>query len=389
MARRDKSKTQSSVECQRLFVDEGALARMIEIVVRGTLEEEMERFVGAGAYERTSGRRSYRNGTKPRTMKTAVGNLHFDVPQARDGGFRPSVFERYQRSDRALVAAMQEMVVQGVSTRRVGDVLQAMAGFDVSAATVSRAMSELDEEVGRFRTRALNEHEYPFLIVDARYEKVRTNGRVVSQAVLIVAGITDEGRREVLGYWLGDSESEATWSDAFLDLKRRGLAGVEFVISDAHRGIRAAVGRHFQGTTWQRCRVHFMRELLKKVSWRDQRELIVDLRSIFVSDEREQCLRVARDVAARWQQCAPRVARALLEGVEDCLAVQHMPSHVRRRLNSTNMLERQMREFKRRTRVVSIFPNTAAAERLFGAMMIELDEKWATEPKRYINTDRP
>jgi transposase-like protein len=387
MARKKMITTHISGESQRLFVDEGALARMIESAVRLTLEEQMDRHIGAGAYERTSSRRGYRNGSKPRTMKTAVGNLHFDVPQARDGGFRPSIFERYQRSDRAFVAAMQEMVVQGVSTRRVGKVLEEMAGFEVSAATVSRAMAELDEEIARFRSRPLSAHEYPFIVVDARYEKVRVNGRVVSQAVLVVAGITDEGRREMLGYWLADSESESTWSEAFADLKRRGMQGVSFVISDAHRGIRAAVERHFQGAVWQRCRVHFKRELYKKVHWRDQKELMADVKAIFVSDEREQCLRAARDVADRWRERAPRVARAIEEGVEDCLAVQALPCNVRRRLKSTNMIERQMREFKRRTRVVSIFPNVAAAERMFGALIIELDELWATEPKRYINTD--
>lgn len=387
MARRKSITTHNDGESQRLFVDDGALARMVEIAVRAALEDEMEQHIGAGSYERTSERRGYRNGTKSRSMKTSVGNLRFDVPQARDGGFRPSLFERYQRSDRAFVAAMQEMVVQGVSTRRVGKVLEEMAGFEVSAATVSRAMSELDDEIARFRSRPLSAHEYPFIVVDARYEKVRVNGRVVSQAVLVVAGITDEGRREMLGYWLADSESEATWSEAFADLKRRGVEGVEFVISDAHRGIRAAVQRHFQGTVWQRCQVHFKRELLKKVHWRDHKELMADVKAIFVSDEREQCLRAAREVVERWRERAPRVARTIEEGVEDCLAVQGLASSVRRRLKSTNMIERQMREFKRRTRVVSIFPNIAAAERMFGALVIELDEHWATEPKRYINTD--
>jgi putative transposase len=282
---RRSSKAQDPQEGQRLFIDEGALAGMIQACVRQVLEEEVTRHIGADPYERSECRRGHRNGTKPRTMQTAVGRLHFEVPQVRQGGFRPSVFERYQRSDRALVAALQEMVVQGVSTRRVATVLEEMAGFEVSATTVSRSMAELDEEIARWRGRPLDEHEYPYLIIDARYEKVRVNGRVISQAVLVAAGINDEGRRELLGFWRGDSESEATWSEVLIDLKRRGLKGVELVVSDAHAGIRAALGRHLQGASWQRCRVHLMREMLKKVGWRDYRELAADLRAIYVSED--------------------------------------------------------------------------------------------------------
>jgi transposase-like protein len=361
---------------------------MIQTCVREVLDEQLARHVGAAPYERTVERRGQRNGVKPRTMNTAVGRLHFDVPQVRQGGFRPTVFERYQRSDRALVAALQEMVVQGVSTRRVGVVLEEMAGFEVSSATVSRAMAELDEEIARWRGRRLDEHQWPYLIIDARYEKVRVAGRVRSQAVLVVAGITDEGRRELLGFWTGDSESEATWSEVFMDLKRRGLEGVEWVVSDAHGGIRAALARRMQGVAWQRCRVHLMREMMAKVGWRDYKELAADLAAIFVSQDKGRCLEVAGEVAEKWERRAPKMAAALRAGVEDCLTAKALGPVLWRRLGSTNMLERLMKELKRRTRTVGAFPNTASLERLIGALTIEIDEAWACEPARYLALDR-
>ena len=357
---RSKSRTQDPVGGQRLFVDEGALAGMIQTCVREVIEEELAQHLGAAPYERTPERRGRRNGTKPRTMKTAVGELRFDVPQVREGGWRPSVFERYQRSDRALVAAMQEMVVQGVSTRRVGTVLEEMAGFEISATTVSRAMAELDEQLARWR------------------------GRARSQAVLIASGINELGRRELLGLWTGDSESEATWSQVLMDLKRRGLGGVEMVISDAHGGIRAALARHLQGTVWQRCRVHMMRELLAKADWRDYKELAADLRAIFVSEDAVRCLEVAGEVADKWEGRRPAMSAALRAGIEDCLAAKALGPKLWRRLSTTNMLERLMREIKRRTRVVGVFPNVAALERLVGAVILEIDDAWAAEPMRYV-----
>jgi transposase-like protein len=319
-------------------------------------------------------------------MKTSVGELHFEVPQVRHGGFRTQVFERYQRSDRALVVAIQEMYVKGVSTRKVGEVLEKMGGFELSAASVSRAAAELDEQVRQWRTRSLADKLYPFLIVDARYERVRSvRGHVRSQAVLIIAGINHEGRREVLGLWVGDSESDSTWSDAFSDLKSRGLSGVELVVSDAHKGIKAAVVRHFQGALWQRCKVHWLREALKKCNWRDQKELIKDLRLIFSPTEREQCLAVGEEIAAKWKQRCPGLSRWIPESVEECLAVWHLPQNIRRRLNSTNMLERLMRELKRRSRVVSIFPNEASLVRLLGSVLLEMHEQWGGEAPVYID----
>ncbi len=375
-------------EADAIFVQADKLKEMVQTVVQQVLEAEISRHLGAEPYERTSGRQGHRNGAKPRTMKTRLGELEFAVPQVREGGFRPTLFERYQRTEKALLMTMQEMFVKGVSTREVNDVLEAMGGFEVSPGLVSRAAAELDEHVRKWRERPLEAHEYPYLILDARYEKVRRGGRIQSSAVLVVCGIDEEGRRDVLGYWLGDSESEATWGEAFAELKERGLKGVELVISDAHKGIRKALDKHFQGAGWQRCQVHLMRELLRRAAWRDRKELAADLRAIYVSEEKEQCLATAEAVAGKWEGRLPKVARALREGVEDTLAVLTLPREHRRRLRTTNMIERQNREFRKRTRKVSIFPNEGSAVRLYGAMCVELSEKWQSEPKPYLNMER-
>lgn len=372
---------------QKLFVDRDSLRKSVQLLVRSVLEEEVERFIGAGRYERSEGRRGSRNGSKARTMQTSVGRLEFEVPQVREGGFRTEVFDKWQRSERALVVAVQEMYVQGVSTRKVSAVLEQMGGAQMSAASVSRCAAELDEQVQKFRMRPLNDKVWPCLVVDARYEKVRVRGRVTSQAVLVVAGVTSRGQREILGLWCGDSESERTWGEAFADLKGRGLSGVHVIVSDAHKGIQAAVARHFQGCLWQRCKVHWMREAVKKVSWRDEKQLIVDLRGIFAHGDREHCLRVAGEVAGKWRERNGRLADWIEETAEQCLAVWDLPEALRRRLNSTNMLERLMRELKRRSRVVSIFPNEQSLIRLLGAVLIETDEKWSCEPCAYLNPE--
>jgi transposase-like protein len=372
---------------QGLFMDTEALARMVEVLVQDLLEAEVKRHIGADFYERSENRQGHRNGTKSRTMKTRVGELKFDMPQVREGGFHTSLFERYQRSEKALLCAIQEMYVQGVSTRDVKKVMEEMGGFDVSPAMISRTMVELDEQQKRFMTRRLDEHKYPYLIVDARYEKIRRAGHVRDTAILIVVGITDDGRREVLGFYRGNSESEETWSEAFCDLLSRGMRGVQLLISDAHKGIRAALARHLQGVAWQRCRVHLMRELLNKASWKDRQELSKDLHAIYASSEKEQCLRTAEETALKWEARYPNIAKALRTGVEDTLTVLVFPEKHRRKLSSTNMLERQMRELRKRTRVVSIFPNETSCDRLFAALLIEMNEQWMVERAKYLNME--
>ena len=373
---------------QELFIRKEGLKEFLESMLNAGMKAEVDEHVCAKPYERTSERRGMRNGTKARSLKTRVGQLALEVPQVRGcQPYHPSMFAKWQRSERALLTACAEMYFQGVSTRRVQEVLKAMGGFEISAGQVSRIAAELDEQLSAFRDRRLDHTEYRYLIIDARYEKVRRNGHIVSQAVLITSGINCEGRREILDWRIGDSESEDTWSDVFKALKDRGVKGVISVTSDAHGGIKAALARHFQGVAWQRCRVHFIRELFKKTSRKHRKELAGDIRSVFLPEERIECLQRAEEMASKWERIAPGVAAMLRDDFESCLTVCQLPPEHRRRLNSTNMLERVMKELKRRSRVVGIFPNRASCERLLGARLVELHETWELEQSRYLPMD--
>lgn len=265
--------------------------------------------------------------------------------------------------------------------------LEAMCEGDISSMTVSRVAQELDEKLTTFRQRRLDAWEYPYLHIDARYEKVRVDGRVVSQAVLVAVGFTSEGKREILDWRVGDSESEETWGELFRQLKDRGLRGLKLLTSDAHKGIVAAMRRHFQGVPWQRCRVHFKRELGRKVSYKVMKELMNDLVIVFEPEERVECLRRGQELAAKWESRYPAVARMLREGLEDCLAVLDFPEHHRKRLRSTNMMESLMKRLKKRSRVVGVFPNRASCDRLLGAQLIEAHEEWCVAEIGYFNME--
>jgi transposase-like protein len=310
------------------------------------------------------------------------------------GPYHPSLFNKWQRSERALLVACAEMYFQGVSTRNVRQVLEAMCegGGDVSAMTVSRVAQELDEKLAEFRSRRLDAHAYPYVKADARYEHVRVDGRVVSQAVLVVAGYTEQGRREVLDWRVGDSESEGCWGEVFRSLKDRGLGGVRLVASDAHRGIRSALARHFQGAAWQRCQVHFKRELLRKVPKKKKKktaELMKDVSAVFAGHDAAECLRRGEEAAAKWEQASsyPAVAKTLREGLGDCLTVMAFPQDHRRRLASTNMLESLMKRLRKRTAVVGVFPSRSSCDRLIGAQLLEVHEKWLNEPVATFNME--
>jgi transposase-like protein len=222
-------------------------------------------------------------------------------------------------------------------------------------------------------------------MLDARYEKVRVDGKVVSQAVLVTVGFTVEGRREVLDWRVGDSESEQHWGAVFASLKDRGLKGVKLLVSDAHRGIRAAMARHLQGSAWQRCRVHYKREMGRRVSYKRLKELNQDLTAVFAPEEKAECLLRAQAMAIKWERISPAVASMLREGLEDCLTVNSFPEHHRKRLRSTNLLENMMKRLKKRTRVVGVFPNRAACDRLIGSQLLELHETWQTQEMSYFN----
>lgn len=365
------------------------LHTLAEVFLRALMEDEVQQHVGAARHERTSSRQGSRNGFKPRKLKTRVGELELSVPQVRGmEPYHPSVFARYQRSERALLAACAEMYFMGVSTRKVSAVLEKMGGFELSAGTVSRVTLELDEQLKIFRERRLDDRTWPYLLVDATYVRVRRNGRVQSMAVLVAVGIDQHGRREVLSWRPGDSESEETWGQVFRDLKARGLNGVEMLISDAHEGIQAAARRYLQGVSWQRCRVHFMRNALAKLGGsKDKARVAKELKEVFAIQEKELCRRAAEEMAARWASKCPALAQQLRTGFEDCLTVHDLPNRLRRRLHSTNMLERVMREIKRRTDAVSIFPNEASCDRLIGAHLMERHETWLCESKRYLDLD--
>lgn len=378
---------------QEVFAHQDGLRRFMEAAVQIGMREEVSAHLGAEPHARDTGRRGYRNGTKPRKLATRVGELELSVPQVRGAGgtpcdpYHPSMFARWQRSERALLVACGEMYFQGVSTRNVQKVLQEMCGVDVSSMTVSRVAAELDEKLSAFRQRRLDYTAWEYLMVDARYEKVRVDGKVVSQAVLTVVGFTSDGRREVLDWRVCDSESEQTWGEVFRSLKDRGLRGIEAIVSDAHRGIRAAIQRHFQGVRWQRCRVHYKREMGRKVSYKKLKELNHDLSTVFAGEGKTEILRRGEEMAVKWEKSAPAVSAMLREGLEDCLTAEDFPERHRRKLRSTNLLENMMKRLKKRTRVVGVFPNRASCDRLIGAQLVELHEQWETQTRPYFNTE--
>jgi transposase-like protein len=370
------------------FRSNDGLQPFLREVIQQVMEAEAAEHVNAAPHERTEDRKGYRNGSKPRKLATRVGELELDVPQVRGcEPYHPSLFNKWQRSERALLAACGEMYFQGVSTRNVRQVLEAMCQGEISAMTVSRVAAELDQKLSEFRVRRLDQTAWPYLMIDARYEKVRVEGRVISQAVLVVVGFASDGRREVLEWSVGNSESEENWGEVFRRLKDRGLSGVKLVVSDAHKGIRAALSRHFQGAAWQRCRVHFKREMGRKVSYKALKELMADLAAVYAAWERGECLRRGQEMAARWQARCPAAARMLEEGLEDTLSVLDWPGHHRRKLSSTNLLENMMKRLKKRTRVVGVFPSAASCDRLIGAQLLELHEQWQTEQRPYFNME--
>ena len=354
---------------------EDFLRGLVERVVQQVLEAEMTSFLGAGTYERNGERRGWRNGYKPRTLKTRVGGLELRVPKDRDGEFQTELFERYQRSEKALVLAMLQMYVEGVSTRKVSAITEALCGLEVSKSQVSALTSKLDAEIAEWRMRPLTE-EYPYLIFDARYEKVRRGGAVVSQGVLVAIGISAAGCREVLGCWVAESESEASWGAVFLELKQRGLRGVRYVVSDDHAGMVKAIGRHFQGAVWQRCQVHFVRNALSLCGVQ-QRPLVLSLMQTVTQAGTREAAKTALGLAvAELEKKAPKTARLLEEHGEEILGVYALPEAHRKRMRTTNMLERQNQELKRRTRVVRIFPNEQSCLRLVSALLMETSQEW-------------
>ena len=381
---RDHPRVDAQMVQEVMLDDPGFLREIVQRVVQQVLEVEMTEHIGAAPYERVEGRTGHRNGYKPRMLRTRVGTLNLYVPQDREGTFSTKLFSRYQRNEKALVLALMEMYVEGVSTRKVKDITEALCGTSFSKSLVSSLASDLDAELEAWRNRGLEAKAYPYLFVDARYEKVRTGHRVIGQGVLIVLSVRDDGLREILGVEVADTESEATYQEMFRSLKARGLKGVELVVSDDHEGLKAAVCRHFQGASHQRCQVHYVRNLLGMVAHARRKELAEALRGVFAATSREMALHLVSELAARWRASHPRVACHIEEHIEECLSCLAFPESHRRRIRTTNGLERLNQEIKRRTRVVRIFPNPQACLRLVTALAVEQSEEWLTG-KRYLD----
>jgi transposase-like protein len=384
MAERDGTAVAAAVQAA-LLDDPEFLRGVVQGALQAILEAEMTAHLGAEPYERGPGRTGHRNGYKPRALHTRVGTLELRVPQDRAGTFATEVFARYQRSEQALVLGLMEMYLQGVSTRKVTEVTEALCGTSFSKSQVSALAGRLDADLAAWRDRSLTA-AYPYLSVDARYEHVRVDGRVVSQGVLIVAGVREDGRREVLAVEVADTESEATYQDLFRGLKGRGLRGVALVTSDDHAGLRAAITRHFQGAGWQRCQVHFARNVQGLVGRQHRGRLAAELRAVFAAADATQARSQARACAERWRRSHPAVTAQLEEGIEDCLACYDVPAAHRVRVRTTNGLERLNQELKRRTRVVRIFPNRASLRRLVTALAQEQSEEWVSG-RRYLDME--
>ena len=362
----------------------------VEALVQAALEAEMTEAIGAAKGERSETRIAYRSGHYTRSLITRVGTLELRVPQDRLGRFSTELFERYQRSEKALVGTLAEMYVQGVSTRKVKAVTEALCGHSFSASSISGINKSLDAGLRAFAERRLSE-PFPYLILDARYEKVREAGIIVSQAVLVAVAVDGEGRRQVLAVELANRESRSSWRD-FLSglnlsgLKKRGLTGVEFVVSDNHEGLKAAIREVLPEAAWQRCYVHFLRNALDYVPRKVDDDCLQELRWFY---DRRELAEVRRDIAAwlaKWQGKYPRLCDWVESNIEETLTYYRLPLAHHKHMKSTNMLERLNQELKRRTHVVRIFPNAESCLRLVRALAVETHENWL-EGTRYLNMD--
>ena len=361
------------------------LKAAIEEVVQEVLEAEMDEAIGARKSERTPERTSYRSGYYSRGLVTRVGKLELEVPQDRKGHFRTEVFERYQRSEKALVSSLAEMYVQGVSTRKVKVITEELCGHAFSASSISRINQSLDEELKKFATRKLEE-EYPYLILDARYEKVREDGVIRSHAVMVAIGINWDGRRSILAVELANRESTTSWRDFLVGLKERGLSGVGFVVTDDHAGLKKAITELLPEAIWQRCYVHFLRNALDYLPRKADDDCLQELRWIY---DRRDLDEARRDLGAwlqKWQQKYPKLCNWVEENIEQTLSFYKLPRPHHKHLKSTNMLERLNEEIKRRTLVVRIFPDANSCLRLIRALAVETHENWI-EATRYLNMD--
>jgi transposase-like protein len=380
-----EDKTASAAVKEILLSNPDGLGEVIRAVMQEVLEAEMDETLGASKSERTAERLGYRSGHYSRTLITRVGKLELRVPQDRQGRFSTELFERYQRSERALVATLAEMYVQGVSTRKVKAITEELCGHAFSASSISAINKQLDASLKAFAERPLHE-PFPYLIVDARYEKVREAGVVASQAVLIAIGIDWDGRRQILAVEMASRESRSAWKEFLLKLKGRGLDGIEFVVADDHAGLRAAIGEVLTGAAYQRCYVHFLRNALDHLPRKADDDCLQELRWIY---DRRDLAEARTDLAqwlTKWQDKYPKLTNWVEDTIEETLSFYRLPRRHHKHMKSTNMLERLNEEIRRRTYVVRIFPNAESCLRLVRALAVETHENWM-EANRYINMD--
>lgn len=358
-----------------------------QTIYQALIDAELTAAIGAEPWEHTPARTTQRNGSRPRTLSTTAGDLELRIPKLRAGSFFPSLLERRRRVDQALFAVVMEAYLHGVSTRKVDDLVKALgADSGISKSEVSRICADLDEEVGAFRDRSLADTTYPYVFLDATYCKARVNRRVVSQAVVIATGVTADGRREVLGFDVGDSEDGAFWTAFLRSLKARGLGGVQLVISDAHTGLKQAIGSVFLGAAWQRCRVHFLRNVLAQVPKGNNEMVAAAIRTIFAQPDAEHVHEQFDVIASMLGRQLPKVEAMLRDAHEDLLAFTSFPASHWKKVWSTNPLERLNKEVKRRTDVVGVFPNPEALLRLAGAVLVEAHDEWqVAAERRYLS----
>jgi Transposase and inactivated derivatives len=357
-----------------------AFKMLVERILNAVMLVESSEQLGALKHERTSDRQDYRNGVRERTLNTRIGSLTLAVPRHRNEPFHTVVFENYQRSEASLIATMVQMVISGVSTRKVSKVVETLCGTSYSKSTVSELCKKLDDEVEAFKTRPLNMNDAPFLMVDATYFKARENHRIVSKAFLVALAVTSDGAREIIGFDVFDTEDNYAWQTFLKDLKSRGLQNVSMVISDGHRSILKAIVKTYPEAAWQRCQVHFMRNILDETPTRFKEGLKSELRQMFNADTLEKAREIRDSIITDYGPAAVKAVKILDQGFEDSMTVMQLPGFMRLKLRTSNWIERLNREFKRRSDVIQIFPNGESVLRLMGALAIEYNDELSTKP---------
>lgn len=364
---------------------EDAFAKIMEIIMNQTMMAESREQLGAESYERNEERTDYRNGSRKRLLTTRIGKIELEVPRHREIPFKTALFDQYKRNEQGLILAMMEMVVQGVSTRNVEKITEQLCGAKFSKSTISEMCTELDIPVNEFRSRRLTER-YPFVIADAIYVKVRENHQVISKAVMVAIGINSNGYKEIIGFNICESESELSWDEFFKGLINRGLYGVDMVISDAHKGLVKSIKENFVKCAWQRCQVHFLRNIMDVTPQRYKAALSSQLREMFTAPSLKMAKETRDNILNEYTTHAEKAMNILTEGFDDTMAIMNLPAKYRISLRTSNIIERENREIRRREKVIGIFPNSKSAIRLIGAILLDDHNDWSTKNKLFDMT---